>query len=155
MAGQVSVQRTRILRPCSTPGCSELGAGGPCELHRRRRQHQYDECRGTTSERGYDASHRRLRILCFERDGWRCVDCDWEPDIIRSCREAGLESPPTAEVLTELRTRFARGERHLHADHEIPIEVRPDLRLDLDNLRTRCDGCHRAKTMRSRCGGDR
>jgi hypothetical protein len=26
--------------------------------------------------------------------------------------------------------------------------VRPDLRLDLDNLRTRCNTCHSAKTMR-------
>jgi hypothetical protein len=30
----------------------------------------------------------------------------------------------------------------------VPIEQRPDLRLDLDNLRTRCDRCHLAKTMR-------
>jgi hypothetical protein len=27
------------------------------------------------------------------------------------------------------------------------------LRLDLDNMRTRCDGCHRAKTMRESRGG--
>ena len=148
MISQAMSQRMRILHPCSTPGCGELGAGGSCELHRRRRQREDDDRRGSSTERGYDASHRRLRIVCFERDSWRCVDCDWEPDIIRDCREAGLESPPTAEVLTELRARFARGDRHLHADHEIPIEVRPDLRLDLDNLRTRCDGCHRAKTMR-------
>ena len=141
-------QPVRVLHPCSTPGCPELTRRGLCERHRRTRQREDDERRGTSTERGYDAMHRRLRILCFKRDGWRCVDCDWEPNIIRDCREAGLESPPTAEVLTELRARFARGERHLHADHEIPIEVRPDLRLDLDNLRTRCDGCHRAKTMR-------
>ena len=37
---------------------------------------------------------------------------------------------------------------HLHADHQIPIEQRPDLRLDLDNLRTRCNRCHNAKSMR-------
>ena len=104
MISQAMSQRMRILRPCSTPGCGELGAGGPCELHRRRRQREEDDRRGSSTARGYDASHRRLRILCFERDDWRCVDCDWEPDIIRDCREAGLESPPTAEVLTELRS---------------------------------------------------
>src|ERR1035438_5782538 len=64
----------RILRPCSTPGCPELTPGGPCEQHRRARQREHDERRGTSVERGYDASHRRLRVLCFMRDGWRCVD---------------------------------------------------------------------------------
>jgi hypothetical protein len=29
----------------------------------------------------------------------------------------------------------------------IPIEERRDLRLDLDNLATRCDQCHNARTM--------
>jgi 5-methylcytosine-specific restriction endonuclease McrA len=59
-------------------------------------------------------------------------------------------------VLDELRDRHNRGERHLHADHQIPVADRPDLRLDLDNLRTRCDGCHRAKTVRETrgTGGD-
>src|SRR6202035_3298932 len=59
-------------------------------------------------------------------------------------------APPTDLVLAELRHRHNRGERHLHADHQVPIERRPDLRLDLDNLRTRCDRCHQAKT---RAGG--
>src|SRR6478736_9072935 len=99
MISQATSQCMRIIRPCSTPGCRELSAGGPCELHRRRRQREDDDRRGSSSERGYDASHRRLRILCFERDGWRCVDCDWEPDIIRECREVGIEPPPTEVVL--------------------------------------------------------
>ena len=59
------------------------------------------------------------------------------------------------EVLAQLRARFHRGERHLHADHQIPIEERPDLRLDLDNLRTRCNLCHAAKTMRESVRRDR
>jgi 5-methylcytosine-specific restriction endonuclease McrA len=58
-------------------------------------------------------------------------------------------------VLAELRDRHNRRERHLHADHQVPIEDRPDLRLDLDNLRTRCDGCHRAKTVRETRGTGR
>ena len=123
------------------------------ESHRRERQREHDERRGTATERGYDQDHRRLRILCFERDGWRCVDCDWEPEIVKVFREAGLGAPPTDTVLAELRENFNRGKRHLHADHEIPIAERPDLRLDLDNMRTRCDGCHRAKTMRETRGG--
>jgi|GEM_PF-3284962 len=155
-AGMIANKQTggvrRILRPCSTPGCPELTPGGPCEQHRRIRQREHDERRGSSRDRGYDADHRRLRILCFQRDGWRCVDCGWEPTIVADFRQYGLGDPPTDRVLAELRDRHNRRERHLHADHQVPIEDRPDLRLDLDNLRTRCDGCHRAKTVRETRG---
>src|ERR1035437_8419619 len=145
----------RILRPCTTPGWPELTPGGPCESHSSIRQREQDERRGTSADRGYDADHRRLQVLCFQRDGWRCVDCGWEPDIIADSRRYGLGDPPTERVLAELRDRHNRRERHLHADHQVPIEERPDLRLDLDNLRTRCDGCHGAKTMRESVRRDR
>src|ERR1035437_1624221 len=91
----------RVLRPCTTPGCPELTPGGPCEQHRRARQREHDERRGTIVERGYDADHRRLRVLCFQRDGWRCVDCGWEPDIVADFRRYGLGDPPTERVLAE------------------------------------------------------
>ena len=155
MISQANSQSTRILRPCSTPGCPELSSAGPCESHRRTRQLEHDERRGTSAERGYDADHRRLRILCFQRDGWRCVDCGWEPDIVSVFREADLGALPTDKVLDELRARHNRRERHLHADHQVPIQQRPDLRLDLDNLRTRCDVCHRGKTVRESRGTGR
>jgi 5-methylcytosine-specific restriction endonuclease McrA len=145
----------RILRPCSIPGCPELTPGGPCERHRRAQQREQDERRGTSAERGYDANHRRLRILCFQRDAWRCVDCGWEPDIVADFRRFDLGDPPIDRVLDELRDRHNRGERHLHADHKIPIAERPDLRLDLDNLATRCVSCHSAKTMRESVRRDR
>jgi 5-methylcytosine-specific restriction endonuclease McrA len=51
-------------------------------------------------------------------------------------------------ILDELRRAKNRNDRHLHGDHQIPIEERPDLRLSLDNYRTRCSTCHSAKTMR-------
>jgi 5-methylcytosine-specific restriction endonuclease McrA len=52
-------------------------------------------------------------------------------------------------VLDELRRAKLAGERHLHADHVVPIEGRNDpLRLDLDNMQTLCDTCHRRKTMK-------
>ena len=155
MISQAITVRTGLLHPCTFPRCPELTPGGPCEQHRRARQREHDERRGTSTERGYDAEHRRLRVLCFQRDCWRCVDCGWEPKIVRVFREAGLGVPPAQEVLDELRRAFARGDRHLHADHQTPIEEQPDLRLDLDNLRTRCDGCHRAKTRRESVRGDR
>jgi 5-methylcytosine-specific restriction protein A len=155
MISETISQHTRILRPCSIPGCPELTPGGPCEQHRRARQQEHDERRGSSVDRGYDADHRRLRVLCFERDGWRCVDCGWEPEIVRVFRDADIGVPSAEAVLDELRGAFARGGRHLHADHQIPIADRPDLRLDLDNLRTRCDGCHRAKTLRESRGTGR
>ena len=131
---------TLPLKPCVQFGCRELTADGRCPAH----QHQ----QLPRVKRGYDKDHRHLRILCFERDRWRCVDCGWEPDLVRLFREAGMEAPPTFQIVQDLRMAFHRGERHLHADHQIPIEVRPDLRLVLGNLRTRCDRCHNRKTAR-------
>jgi 5-methylcytosine-specific restriction enzyme A len=136
-------------RPCNSPGCRALcDAGAYCLEHKRKTQRQHDERRGTSAERGYDADHRRLRVHCFIRDEWRCVDCGWEPNIVADFRQFELGPPPVEQVLAELRERFSQGERHLHADHQIPIAARPDLRLSLNNLRTRCNGCHSAKTMR-------
>jgi 5-methylcytosine-specific restriction endonuclease McrA len=143
------------LRQCSAPGCPVLTSGGRCDGHRRARQREHDALRGSSAERGYDADYRRLRISCFLRDEWKCVDCGWEPELLRIWREVGLGRPPAKHVLEELRSAFARGDRHLHADHQIPIEERPDLRLDLDNLKTRCDKCHRAKTARESARPDR
>jgi 5-methylcytosine-specific restriction endonuclease McrA len=74
---------------------------------------------------------------------------------MRFYREVGLGVPPARRILAELRGAFARGERHLHADHVIPIRKEPDLRLSLDNLATRCDRCHRAKTARESARRDR
>jgi 5-methylcytosine-specific restriction endonuclease McrA len=68
--------------------------------------------------------------------------------VVTDFRRFELGPPRVEQVLAELRERFSRGEKHLHADHQIPIEQRPDLRLELDNLRTRCNSCHSAKTMR-------
>jgi 5-methylcytosine-specific restriction endonuclease McrA len=60
--------------------------------------------------------------------------------------------PATEQILKELRARYHNGEKHLHADHIIDVESRRDLRLDLDNMATRCNDCHRIKTTNSRKG---
>jgi hypothetical protein len=77
-----------------------------CPEHRWLTRRQQDQRRGTSAERGYDADHRRLRVLCFGHDEWKRADCGWEPNVVT------------------------------------------DLRLDLDNLRTRRNSRHNAKTMR-------
>ena len=131
-------------RACAFPGCSKLN----CKEHGRKRLYrERDKRRGTSNERGYDASHRKLRILAFQRDDWKCVDCGWQVPIVADFRRLGLGEPSIQRLLEELAQALNSGERHLHADHQIPIQLRPDLRLDLDNLKTRCDKCHNRKTM--------
>ncbi|HMF62991.1 MAG TPA: HNH endonuclease [Edaphobacter sp.] len=131
-------------RSCSN-GCGRLTeGGGRCPECKR----QQSQRRGSSYAQGYDATHQRLRIQCFQRDGWRCVDCGFEPDVVRDARTYGLDEPPTSVILAELKERWTRGDVHLHGDHDVPVEERPDLRRDLDNYRTRCSRCHSAKTMR-------
>jgi hypothetical protein len=120
------------------------GPEGRCTLCQKR----FDSRRVSPHRRGYDAEHEKLRIQCFERDHWRCVDCGWEPSVVRDFKEYQLGDPPLQIILDELRTRWHKGERHLHADHDVAIQERADLRLCLDNYRTRCNRCHAAKTMR-------
>ena len=141
------------LRPCGQPGCRTLCEARYCPAHKKSVAKQHDEQRGGSAARGYDADHRRLRVLCFIRDEWRCVDCGWEPNLVRDFRQFELGPPPVEQVLAELRERFSQGERHLHADHQLTIAERPDLRLDLDNLRTRCNRCHNRKTRLETAAG--
>lgn len=102
---------------------------------------------GSTA-RGYDADWQHVRIACFERDHWRCADCGWEPETVRLCRQTGIPLPDAKVLLAELRAAYRQRGRHLHADHEVPINLRPELRLDLKNVKTRCNVCHNAKTAR-------
>src|SRR4051812_47487747 len=119
------------LRPCTVPGCPALIRGGRCARHTRQAERVREEERGTSTERGYDQHHRRIRIQCFMRDNWRCVDCGWEPDLAALYRKFDMGSVSADRILAELRRRYTRGERHLHADHIIPISEQPGLRLDL------------------------
>ena len=137
-------------RACSEPMCGGLATPGSsrCPKHTRATQRFHDDQRGSRIERGYDAADERLRIQCFQRDEGRCRSCGWEPDVIRECRLAGVDAPPVEVVLDELRRAKLAGERHLHADHVLPIADRPELRLDLGNMQTLCDTCHKRKTLK-------
>jgi hypothetical protein len=140
--------------------CCGVAATGEsrCEEHARKHrtvsQQLYDSQRGTAVERGYDSDHQRLQVLCFQRDDWRCCTCGWEPDVMCDCRLAGIDAPPAEVVLEELRLAKNVSQRHLHADHVVPITGRDDpRRLDLGNLQTLCDWCHRRKTMKENALG--
>lgn len=140
-------------RACSTPGCFGTAVvGSRCPRCERARQTAVDSSRGSSNARGYDSVHRRLRVMCFERDAWRCVACGWEPPVVQQCRTLGIEAPPTEVILEELRLAKQRNDRHLHADHREPVERRPDLSRELDNYQTLCNLCHAAKTVRENCG---
>jgi hypothetical protein len=64
-AGMIANKQTggvrRILRPCSTPGCPELTPGGPCEQHRRARQREHEERRGSNHRRHLQPCDPRQR----------------------------------------------------------------------------------------------
>lgn len=73
--------------------------------------------RGTTKERGYDQVWKRVRADHLRR----------EP-LCRKCRE------------------LCRAVPGIDVDHIIPIALRPDLRLDDENLQTLCETHHSQKT---------
>ena len=127
--------------------CGEVYVGrcSACSRNKARRQ---DERRGTSTERGYDADWRIIRIRAFERDGWRCVDCGWRPEIVEMYERIGAGVPETLLVMEELRARQQAGGLHLQGDHIQTIADRPDLRLDVGNVASRCSVCHSRRTAR-------
>jgi 5-methylcytosine-specific restriction endonuclease McrA len=108
-----------------------------------------DQKRSSFTRRGYDERYQRLRLVCFERDQWRCVQCGFQPELVTLHQRFDvMGDAPRSSVLEELRRRHNNGEAHLHCDHVLAIADRPDLRLDLDNMQTLCNRCHSSKTMR-------
>ncbi len=81
----------RPKRPCSYPGCPELveqGQGGKCEKHSRQQKRaygrEYDRTRATSTQRGYNASWRRLRKMVLNA----------EP-LCRHCKQQDRLTPAT------------------------------------------------------------
>jgi 5-methylcytosine-specific restriction protein A len=60
---------------CSVPGCPERAAQrGRCFKHAAHTQQQYEQARGTSTERGYGSAWRKVRgayLLAYPF----CVDC--------------------------------------------------------------------------------
>ena len=113
----------RLQTRCRVPDCRQRTRDGYCSEHQQQRyQRAADRYRGTPAERGYDQDWRRLRTAYYRQHPF-CEDC----------LEQGVH---TSE--------------HIEVDHVIPIAVRPDLRLQWSNLRSRCRSHHQAKTHRDR-----
>ncbi|TWU03060.1 HNH endonuclease [Symmachiella macrocystis] len=109
----------KLKTRCSHPGCPNTTRDRFCDDHNREASHRWsDERRGTPAQRGYDERWRKVRRIHIKRHPY-CEDC-LDDGVVNT--------------------------RNLEVDHVIPIDVRPDLRLDLDNLRTRCRRHHKLKT---------
>ena len=79
------------------------------------------ESRPNAAARGYcDPKHFAWRKAVLLRDGYTCRGCG------RVCGRKG----------------------EAHADHIVPVKVRPDLRYEVDNGQCLCAPCHSRKTSR-------
>lgn len=119
--------------------------GGLCEKHATVRK-----SRDAELQKHYGRQHRKLRIQCFERDGWTCKRCGWKPKAILDWEELQQFSKfpfPSSESLQQQMTaEYRKGRRILEAHHLQDVETRPDLAADLSNYQTLCDACHAAET---------
>lgn len=79
------------------------------------------EDRPNAYQRGYtDRRHQAWRLAVLTRDAWQCRACG----------------------------RICTDKRQAHADHVVPVAVRPDLRYVVDNGQCLCVSCHSTKTNR-------
>lgn len=66
-------------RLCAEPGCAVLVASCRCPQHQTARYRQIERQRGTATQRGYDASWRRVRENVLRRDRHICRVCHERP----------------------------------------------------------------------------
>jgi 5-methylcytosine-specific restriction endonuclease McrA len=91
-----------------------------------------------------------IRKAVYERDGYKCVNCGWQPDIPENYSGDGALCGPTPE--SELRKpgrhpsqRLAKM-RVLELDHKIPYSQGGQ--FTVDNLQAMCSTCNYQKGAR-------
>lgn len=105
---------------CRYAGCLNTTRNRFCDEHAALAMKLIDNRRGSARERGYDSDWEKVAELR------RSIDCC----LCQPCLK-------NHNLLTASRT----------VDHIIPIHVRPDLRLDIDNTQVICSPCHTRKTL--------
>ncbi len=108
----------KLKTRCRHPGCPRLTRTGFCDEHAGTYSRQSDERRGSSKDRGYDATWARLADLRRSRDGYLCQLC----------------------------LRVDRLTSSKIVDHIVPLHVRPDWRLVLENTQVICPVCHQQKS---------
>lgn len=103
--------------------CIIPGCGQYADGSRHCAQHRqaFDKQRGTRQARGYDNRWLKVRMLKLRRN-----------PLCEDCYERGRHVPA----------------RQVH--HMKPIERYPELRLNLDNLKSLCIRCHAKRTAKRR-----
>jgi 5-methylcytosine-specific restriction protein A len=109
------------LSPCRYPGCPNLGDGAYCEKHRKQVNREYNaNIRDKEAQAFYESPEwRKLRKLKLQQTPY--------------CEECYRNGHMTAAQM---------------CDHILPIREYPSRRLDITNLQSLCNSCHRAKTNR-------
>lgn len=98
---------------CAQNGCHTLIQSGQyCEAHQRRKRPE-KRFYSKNSKFYRSEAWQALAAYIRQRDGYRCCICG--------------------------KVVFGR---QSHVDHILPIWLRPDLRLDEENLRHVCSNCH-------------
>jgi hypothetical protein len=106
-------------KPCALHGCKELAVPGEryCKADLRVPPAREPDNRDSANERGYDRQWRKVRAAKLSADPW----CELR--IV--CAGDSLLRQLAVEV-----------------HHIERVQVRPDLRLDWDNLMSVCRECH-------------
>lgn len=106
----------RSKKTCAIPGCPNLTHERWCDAHAKNASiaRPYDNRRGNSTQRGYDAAWRQLRLVALRRDDYLCLEC--------------------------LKTGRPTAAQEVH--HIQSIDMAPELRLDIDNLASVCKPCH-------------
>lgn len=99
----------RPRRPCNHPGCRELTTERFCDNHKREKRKQYDEQRGDFRKRGYSSIWDKVRRLKVMKD-----------PLCEICLKEDKITP--VEIVHHIK----------------PMDERPDLLLDMDNLQSVC-----------------
>lgn len=106
----------RLKKACRVPGCPELTHERFCATHRSITWQ--DDRRVSSRERGYTRAWDKLAALRRKLDGELCQPC--------------------------LRENYMVESRIV--DHIVPLHVRPDWKLVLENTQVICALCHARKT---------